>query len=74
MEEKNNITQEQKILFLLESQGSATVREIFIKLNINSPTKILSNLRKMGLIREESDFSINSEGRKVWFKRYYLNG
>ena len=72
MSKESNISQQQKILFLLESQGSATVREIFIKLNINSPTKRLSELRKQGLIREESDFSINTEGRKVWFKRYFL--
>lgn len=72
MTENSKISQEQKILFLLESQGSATVREIFIKLNINSPTKRLSELRKKGLIREEQDFSINTEGRKVWFKRYFL--
>lgn len=72
MTENSKISQEQKILFLLESQGSATVREIFIKLNINSPTKRLSELRKKGLIREEQDFSINTEGRKVYFKRYYL--
>ncbi len=74
MTENSKISQEQKILFLLESQGSATVREIFIKLNINSPTKRLSELRKKGLIREEKDFSINTDGRKVHFKRYYLNG
>ena len=72
MNEKSKISQQQKILFLLESQGSATVREIFIKLNINSPTKRLSELRKLGMIREEKDFSINTDGRKVWFKRYYL--
>lgn len=72
MSKESNISQQQKILFLLESQGSATVREIFIKLNINSPTKRLSELRQQGLIREEPDFTINNEGRKVWFKRYYL--
>lgn len=72
MTENSKISQEQKILFLLESQGSATVREMFIKLNINSPTKRLSELRKKGLIREEPDFSINTEGRKVYFKRYFL--
>ena len=72
MSKESNISQQQKILDLLKSQGSATVREIFIKLNINSPTKRLSELRKQGLIREESDFTINNEGRKVWFKRYYL--
>ncbi len=72
MEEKSKSTQRMQILDILEKKGSTTVREIFNK-GINSPTKRLSELRALGLIREEWDFRINKEGRKVRFKRYYRN-
>ena len=72
MDVKNKITQRAKILEILEKRGSTTVRELFNE-GINSPTKRLSELRAMGLIREEWDFKLKEDGRKVRFKRYFLN-
>ena len=73
MKEENKTNQRSKILDLIHEKGSATVREIFTELNINSPTKRLSELRKMGVIREEWDFRLHEDGSKVRFKRYTLN-
>lgn len=67
MDKKRKMTQCEKILLYLERNGGATVRDIFIDCNINSPTKRLSELRKDGLITEQK-----WEGEN--FKRYYLRG
>ena len=53
MDTKSN--QRNKIIQYIRENGSATVRELFIYLNINSPTKRLSELRKLGLIRDEEE-------------------
>lgn len=70
MNEKSN--QRMKILQFIRENGSATVRDLFLYLNINSPTKRLSELRKAGLIREEWDARINRSGEVKRFKRYFL--
>lgn len=75
MDEKINrilSPQERKVYDWLAETGGSTVREIFIYLNINSPTKILSNLDKLGLIDKQDAFRTNADGQKVWFKRYSL--
>ena len=73
MNEKSKTNQRSLILELMHIRGSVTVRDIFTELNINSPTKRLSELRKMGVIREDWDFKLHEDGRKVRFKRYMLN-
>ena len=70
MNEKSN--QRNKIIQYIRENGSATVRELFLYCNINSPTKRLSELRKAGLIREEWDTRINRSGEVKRFKRYFL--
>lgn len=73
MEEKIKLSpQERKVIDWLEEYDGSTVREMFIYLNINSPTKIISNLYKMGLIDKVDCTRVNSEGKTVFFKRYYL--
>jgi len=70
MDTKSN--QRNKIVQYISENGSATVRELFIYLNINSPTKRLSELRKLGLIRDEEERKLRQDGTVVRFKRYYL--
>ena len=70
MDTKSN--QRNKIIQYIRENGSATVRELFIYLNINSPTKRLSELRKLGLIRDEEERKLKQDGTVVRFKRYYL--
>lgn len=70
MDTKSN--QRNKIIQYIRENGSATVRELFIYLNINSPTKRLSELRKLGLIRDEEERKLRQDGTVVRFKRYYL--
>lgn len=70
MDTKSN--QRNKIVQYIRENGSATVRELFIYLNINSPTKRLSELRKLGLIRDEEERKLRQDGTVVRFKRYYL--
>lgn len=70
MDTKSN--QRNRIIQYIRENGSATVRELFIYLNINSPTKRLSELRKLGLIRDEEERKMRQDGTVVRFKRYYL--
>ena len=72
MEEKIKLTQQQKILNYLVDNGSATVRELFIYCNINSPTKRLSELRKMGFITERTFTKTKADGKTVKYNKYYL--
>lgn len=72
MNEKSKATQKQKILQYLEENGSATVRELFIYCNINSPTKRLSELMQMGLVYSVRREKTNADGTKVHFNVYYL--
>ena len=70
MDTKSN--QRNRIIQYIRENGSATVRELFIYLNINSPTKRLSELRKLGLIRDEEERKLRQDGTVVRFKRYFL--
>ena len=70
MDTKSN--QRNKIVQYIRENGSATVRELFIYLNINPPTKRLSELRKLGLIRDEEERKLRQDGTVVRFKRYFL--
>ena len=72
MEEKSKMTQKSKILDYIRENGSATIREIFIYCNVNSPAKRLSELRSMGLITEAWESKTNANGETKRFKRYYL--
>ena len=66
--------QEQKVVAWIYENGSATVRDIFIYCNINSPRKVLSDLRAKDLIEDVWVTRTNADGETVRFKRYYLRG
>lgn len=63
-------THEQRLLNYLQDYKSATVRDIMNRLNINSPTKAISNLRREGHdIRSIQRKNPNTGAR---FVEYYL--
>ena len=64
--------QRKKILRYIDAHGSATVRELFIFCRINSPSKRLSEMRKLGWIDTVKCTEINADGETKRFCRYYL--
>ena len=66
-------TQKNKILAFCEAYGSITVRDAFEKLNINSPTKRISELRAAGYeVETFEEKETNSLGETVRFNRYFI--
>lgn len=66
-------TQRAKILAYCKEHGSITVRDAFTKLNINSPTKRISELRKAGYDVQTMDESRTKDnGEVVRYKRYFI--
>ena len=60
-----------KVLAYCDEHGSITAREAFINLDINSPRKVISILRRKGYkVREEP---IPNKGRKP-YNRYFIDG
>lgn len=68
----DKITQQQRIVNYIRENGSATIRELFIYCNVNSPSKRISELRQMGLITTEKCVRTKPDGENVRFCRYYL--
>ena len=68
-------TQKSKILQYCAEHGSITVREAFEILNINSPTKRISELRQAGYAVQYLDEERKKEdGTTVKFRRYFIGG
>lgn len=68
-------TQKGKILAYCREHGSITVRDAFNKLNINSPTKRISELRKAGYdVQTFDETRVNGRGETVRYTRYYIRG
>ena len=68
-------TQRSKILQYCAEHGSITVREAFEKLNINSPTKRISELRSMGYdVQTFDETKTKDNGETVKFRRYFIGG
>ena len=66
-------TQKLKILQYCAEHGSITVREAFEKLNINSPTKRISELRASGYdIQTFDETRTKDDGETVKFRRYFI--
>ena len=63
-----------KILDYCNRYGSITVRDAY-KLDINSPTKVISNMRRSGLykVTDIEESRVNSNNEKVRYKRYYIS-
>ena len=70
----NAATQQKKILSYCEKHGSITVREAFTELNINSPTKRISELRNSGkyTVRSVDESKKDENGNTIRWKRYFI--
>lgn len=66
-------TQRGKILAYCSEHGSITVRDAVVKLNINSPTKRISEMKRDGYdVQAIEETRVNSEGNVVRYNRYYI--
>lgn len=69
----NRATQKGKILEYCAAHGSITIRDAFEKLNINSPTKRISELKRCGYdVQSVMETRVNADGDTVKFKRYFI--
>lgn len=67
------LNQRMKILDYCATHGSITNREANVKLDINSPTKRISELVKAGYdVQKIRETRVNSSGREVRYVRYYI--
>lgn len=62
-----------RILDYCQEHGSITIREAFA-LNINSPSKRISEMRKSPdfVVEDKWEYRINSKGIKKRYKRYCI--
>ena len=67
-------TQRGKILAYCAEHGSITVREAAVKLDINSPTKRISELRLSGIydVKAIDKTREKDDGSTVRYKRYFI--
>lgn len=67
-------TQRAKILAYCLKHGSITIREAFENLNINSPSKRISEMRLSPLYSVESieEVKTKDNGETVRYKRYFI--
>lgn len=70
----NKLSQQQKILAYCQQNGSITVREAVVRLNINSPTKRISEMNAHPGYHVDSvmEHRTNDSGEDVRFKRYFI--
>ena len=68
-------TQRAKILNYCGEHGSITIREAFVRLGINSPSKRISEMRLSGSydVQAEVETKIKDSGDIVRYKRYYIS-
>lgn len=67
-------SQRAQILAFCDRNGSITVRDAFEKLNINSPTKRISELRQAGYsVVTKEETREKADGSTVRYLRYYIN-
>lgn len=66
-------THSAKILAYCKKHGSITVRDAY-KLDINSPTKVISTMRLSGLydVTDIEERRTNSNNETVRYKRYFI--
>lgn len=67
-------TQRARILSYCKEHGSITIRDAFTELNINSPSKRISELRLSGKydVQAVTETRRNKDGDDVRFKRYFI--
>lgn len=69
----DTFNQRMKILDYCAAHGSITNRDANVKLDINSPTKRISELVKAGYdVQKVRETRINSSGQTVRYVRYYI--
>ena len=70
----NPATQKGKILTYCAEHGSITNREATVLLNINSPSKRISELRRSGHYDVDSVWEkhVNADGEKTEYLRYFI--
>ena len=63
-----------KVLSYCKEHGSITVRDAAVKLDINSPTKVISNMRLSGLydVQDIEETRVKDDGSSVRYKRYFI--
>ena len=68
------VTQEDKILNFCKKHGSITVRDMCVKLDINSPRKVVSKMRHSPLydVHDITESRVNSAGETKTYKRYFI--
>lgn len=66
------MTQCEKIIDYCRTHGSITIREAFIDLHINSPTKRISEIRSSGLYRVEEVQIRHDDAVGCHYTRYYI--
>ena len=65
--------QNAEVMSYFKTFGTASTRELFIRCNINSPRKRISELQAAGLpIGSYWDESVDEYGIKHRYKRYFL--
>jgi hypothetical protein len=71
----NTATQQKKILDYCARHGSITIREAFTKLDINSPGKRISEMRKSPIYTVESivESKTDKHGNTKRWKRYFIS-
>ena len=66
-------TQRRKIVNYCEQHGSITVREAFERLDINSPTKRISELKRAGYdVQKRVETKEKANGSTVRYTRYFI--
>lgn len=63
-----------KVLAYCNQHGSITVRDAAVKLDINSPTKVISNMRLSPnyVVESINETKINGKGETKRYKRYFI--
>lgn len=69
-------TQKARILAYCKQHGSITVRDMCTKLEINSPTKRISEMRHSPLYDVQSieETKVKDSGETVRYNRYFIKG
>lgn len=70
-----NASQRDKILAYCQAHGSITIREAFEELDINSPSKRISEIRHSPcyVVDDITEYIYDDEGKvRTKFKRYFI--
>ena len=62
------------VLAYCKKPGSITVRDAAVKLEINSPTKVISNMRHSDqyIVTDITETRVNKDGKTKRYKRYFI--